>query len=148
MKYILFLAILISAGACSSSNADTSKTTASQADKKYPVAVSFGSICCGTPSDDFLKTFASGFNKKNSVKITADIAAGCGKEGEFVILFNLPENKTAINSSFIAELEKTVKETDEKNKIANSSSGGMQVLYDIKTGDYNYCRLGIKKWIF
>lgn len=138
----------MSAGACSSSNTDTSKTTNLQMDKIYPVAVSFGSICCGTPSDDFLKTFASGFNKKNSVKVTADIAAGCGKEGEFVILFNLPDNQTAINKNFITELEKTVKETDEKNKIANSSSGGMQVLYNIKTAEYSYCRLGIKKWVF
>ncbi|HSN60365.1 MAG TPA: hypothetical protein VLR49_05500 [Ferruginibacter sp.] len=148
MKYLLLLAILMSAGACSSSNTDTSKTNNLQVDKIYPVAVSFGSIRCGTPSDDFLKSFADGFNKKNSVKITADIAAGCGKEGEFVILFNLPENNTAINSSFITELEKTVKETDDKNKKANTSSGVLQMQYNVKTSDNSYCRLGIKKWVF
>lgn len=148
VKYLLFLALLISAGACSSSNTDTSKTTNLHENKVYPVAVSFGSICCGTPSDDFLKTFTAAFNKKNSVKISADIAAGCGREGEFVILFNLPDNKKTIHSSFITELEKTVKETGEKNKKANSSSGVLQVLYGVKTSEYNYCRLGIKKWNF
>ncbi|MBC7867826.1 MAG: hypothetical protein H7X88_09865, partial [Gloeobacteraceae cyanobacterium ES-bin-316] len=73
-------------------------------------------------------------------------AAGCGKEGEFVILFHLPTNRTADKAKFVAELETLVKNTDEKNKNLRSSSGGMQVLYNVKAADYSYCRLGIKAW--
>jgi len=147
-KYLLILCMLIATGCCSASKNNSSPVGKdAHQDSIYAVGVVFGSICCGTASDEFLKEFISAYNNKNSIEINADIAAGCGREGEFVILINIPENKKTISAAFITELEKIVLERDAKNKQSNSSSGGIEVIKDRKKSDYLHCRLGIKKWL-
>lgn len=140
--------MLIATGCCTASKNNLSREGQdSIQDKIYPVVVSFGSVCCGTASDEFLKDFIKTYNKNHSTSINADIAAGCGREGEFVILINIPENNTE-KMVFIAELEKIVLENDTKNKSGNSSSGGIEIIKDSKDSDYLHCRQGIKKWNF
>ncbi len=147
-KYLLLISMLIATGCCTASKNNSSPVGKdAYQDSIYPVGVVFGSICCGTASDDFLKEFIKAYNNKNSTEIHADIAAGCGREGEFVILINIPENKKTTTTSFIRELEKTVIEKDMQNKLSNSSSGGIEVIKDRKKSDYLHCRLGIKKWL-
>jgi hypothetical protein len=58
-------------------------------DSSYKVAVAFGSRCCGTASSEFLGKFLKDFNRTAAVKVSADIAEGCGREGEFYILFKV-----------------------------------------------------------
>ena len=140
--------MLIATGCCSASINNLSQASKdSQQEIIYPVAVVFGSVCCGTASDEFLKDFINAYNKKNGTAINADIATGCGREGEFVILINIPKNKKTSSATFITELEKTVLERDSQNKQGNSSSGGIEVIKESKNSDYLHCRLGIKKWL-
>ena len=116
-------------------------------DKIYPIAVSFGSMCCGPSSDQFLKDFVKKFNKKNGAKITGEKYAGCGREGEFVIVFSLNKTKKNSCNQFMKELEKLLPQQEAKTKKAKSSSGGFQKLTDVKASDYSHCRLGKTKWI-
>ena len=113
----------------------------------YPVAVSFGSICCGTPSPDFLKLFISNFNKENKSAVTADIVSGCGREGEFVILITPGQMEPATLTTMVNALEKTVTATDSTNKKNNTSSGTIELLKNVKKDQFSYCRIGIKKWL-
>ena len=115
-------------------------------DTVYLVGISFNSICCGPPSEDFLKTFVKKFNKANTVKITADKIAGCGREGEFVVLFELGNLKTATREKFIAEVEQLIPVQNAANKNASTSSGGLDVLHNVKGSDYNHCRIKSQNW--
>ncbi len=155
MKFLLMMPVLIAALSCASPKTVTAVETAampsSEQGKTYPVAVFFNSICCGTPSEVFLKDYVKNFNKNNAVKVTADIAAGCGREGEFTVLFDLssiPVSKKAVAGKFMSGLKKLVTETDAKNKQTNTSSGGIEVVENVKSTDYGNCRMGIKPWSF
>jgi hypothetical protein len=117
-------------------------------DKAYAIGVSFNSICCGPPSDEFLKTLVKNFNRSEKVKITAGKIAGCGREGEYVILFNTEKLKASTRTRFIAELEKQVPLQEIRNKAANSSSGGVQVIKDVKNADFSHCRISLQNWAF
>jgi hypothetical protein len=117
-------------------------------EKLYDAGVGFNSICCGAPSDQFLKTFVKQFNKTNKVKVTADKIAGCGREGEYVVLFHTRKLKAATKKKFIAELEKLVPQQDIKNKKADGSSGGMEVLRNVKLSAYSHCRISPQNWLY
>lgn len=122
-------------------------TPASASDSQlYVVGVAFNSICCGPPSDDFLKTFVKKFNKTHNVKIAADKIAGCGREGEFVVLFNLSKIKDATKQKFIVEVEQLIPVQDAANKSANTSSGGLAVLHNVQEAEYNHCRIKSQNW--
>ena len=54
--------------------------------------------------------------------------------------------KNSINK-FKRALEKRVKDQDALNKKTDSSSGGMLLKHNIKASEYNFCRLGVKKWL-
>jgi hypothetical protein len=114
---------------------------------EYPVAVSFGSICCGTPDPAFLKTFISNYNRENNSNVTADIVAGCGREGEFVILINPGALEAGRLQSLINSLQEVVTATDSRNKAGNSSSGTLELLKNVKTDQFSFCRIALKKWL-
>ena len=117
-------------------------------EKLYVVGVGFNSICCGPASDQFLKDFVKKFNKTNKVTIKADKIAGCGREGEYVVLFPMSKIKAATTKKFIAELEKIVPAREAKNKETNTSSGGLEVLHNVKISDYNHCRIKPQNWVY
>ena len=133
--------MILFAGGCSSSNG-----SAPSGDKEYAAAVSFGSVCCGTVSEDFLKAFVKKYNQDRNAKISADLAAGCGKEGEFSILFKL-DKQNSDHMEFVVQLEKLVRDVDAKNKAGNSSSGTLEVKNNVKASEFEFCRLGIKPWL-
>lgn len=66
---------------------------------KYDMIVNFTSMCCGTASDDFLQSYVKKFSKKNKVTIPAHKASGCGKEGEYKIMFQLNKLKASVRKS-------------------------------------------------
>ncbi|MEO7489596.1 MAG: hypothetical protein ABIU77_20940 [Ferruginibacter sp.] len=114
--------------------------------EKYDVVVSFGSMCCGPVSDDFLKNFIQQFNRKNKVTIQAWQITGCGREGEFKILFSLTKlNRTAKNK-FLNCLKKLVPEQNDKNKKLKASSGTISIDYNFPKTELPNCRGELIKW--
>ncbi len=139
MQKIILSVFIISLGACSSS---VSQTKTVSKESVYTAGLYFGSICCGTVSDDFVKPFVVDFNKSHETAIAADKAAGCGKEGEFMILFR--SSKTGqINDQFEKALMILVEKTNAENKVSNSSSGYINLVKDVQTTSLGHCRLGI-----
>ena len=146
MKSLITLGLLTTIISCSNASLKSGNNGTPAAESfVYPVAVSFGSICCGTPSPDFLKKFVVGFNRRNDSDISADIAAGCGREGEFVVLFKIPNIET-LQRNFEDELRVLLEKTDAQNKKENSSSGGLALLKTTPGSDYKNFRLGIAVW--
>ena len=140
MKYLLLLFTLLL------NNTNQAVVASPTHDSIYAAGVSFGSMCCGTSSDQFLKDYVKKFNKKYKVKITADKFGGCGREGEFVVLFPLTKIKKTTSQQFINGLEKLLPAQDAKNKKIKSSSGGFQLLRNVKAAECNHCRMGKTKW--
>ena len=92
---------------------------------RFPVVVSFQSICCGVPSDSTVISYIRAFKKKNKLKsITATNIGPMGKEGEYYLAFSLKElNKKQVRT-FISGLKKVKKlpgETGEISFIENYS---------------------------
>lgn len=112
----------------------------------YGVVVSFGSMCCGTASDDFLKNFVKEFNTKNKVVISAMQVGGCGREGEYKILFSLEKLKESKKIKFVAALKKLIPEQNEKNKIVKASSGPISLEYNLPLNKLENCRGQLTKW--
>ena len=112
-------------------------------DSSYKVAVAFGSRCCGTVSSDFLGKFLKDFNRIAAVKVSADIAEGCGREGEFYILFKVDEKEKAL---FIEKLIPLVNEEEKINRKKDASSGDVEIKYDVLKTAVDYCRLGVRSW--
>jgi hypothetical protein len=139
-KYVLLLGVLITGIAAVAQD----KTAAAPA--KYDAAVSFNSICCGPPSADFLKTFVKKFNKDNKVVLNASMAGGCGREGEFSILFSLTGLKAKPKAKFMAAIKTLIPQQEAKNKAANNSIGNMSLSYNVTAADFSNCRSGIVKW--
>ncbi len=110
------------------------------------VAIRFGSICCGPDSDIFLKDFYKGFNKGKCRKVLAYKAGGCGKEGEFFILFSLKKLKLPAKEKFKSSLEEIITKENLKNKAANSSAGGIMIQQNIAPARLSYCRIPLAKW--
>ena len=113
---------------------------------KFDVIVSFGSICCGTASDDFLKEYFKMCSSKNKDSIIALKLGGCGREGEYKILFSLVKLAPPQKNKFIAALKKLIPEENEKNKAANASSGPISLDYDLPISQFEYCREQASKW--
>jgi hypothetical protein len=141
MKYSILLMCILFAGITA-----TAQGKKASAPATYDVAVSFNSICCGPPSPDFLKAFVKKFNKDNKVKLTTFIAGGCGREGEFSILFSLAGVKARTKAKFMGAIKNQVTSEEAKNKTANSSSGNMILAYNTSSTDYSSCRSGISTW--
>ena len=141
MKIILFLFTLL----FNNTNNDTAASITHNSN--YIAGVSFGSMCCGPSSDQFLKDYVKKFNKKYTIKITADKFGGCGREGEFIILFPLSKIKKTTQMQFTNGLGKLLQAQELKNKKIKPNSGGFQLLRNIKEEEYSHCRMGKTKWI-
>lgn len=85
---------------------------------KYKIIVEFNSVCCGPPSDDFLKKYVNDFQTKNKVRISAHSFSRCGLEGEYGVGFTLSElNNSVSQNEFITGLkEKIVDLQDQDSK--------------------------------
>ena len=121
---------------------------AATCNKKEPVpenfeaGIYFGSMCCGTADDEFLKPFY----KKYSDRIAAYKIMACGKEGEFRILFSAPKLPQTELDAFVSELTTVVQKQESINRAANATIGGMNVERGINKEDYEYCRDSLKVW--
>jgi hypothetical protein len=143
MKFLFLLGIIY----LNSKDITLPKKTPINQEIIYPLAISFGSMCCGTPSDDFLKYFIMNYNKKNKTRMNAYKTGGCGREGEFVIFIDPNKMKASTQKKMTVQLEKTVAFQNKKNKNTNSSSGTLELLKNIKASQYAHCSVKIKKWL-
>ncbi len=113
---------------------------------KYEVAVNFTSICCGTQENDFLKSFVKKFNKENKIKLTAFEKGGCGREGEYYILFSLNKLDEQLQKKFNTQLEEVVTKANDALKANNSSRGPVHILQQVEPSQMEHCRSEIGAW--
>ncbi len=113
-----------------------------------PIGIFFSSMASGPASDTFLKEWFTGYIQKNNLKVvSADKYAGCGKEGEYIIVIRLGKETSNSLLQFRKTLETVVNKQVAINKIENSSAGPIHIEYAVKEDSYSYCRLGKKNWL-
>ncbi|MEX1203101.1 MAG: hypothetical protein WEA59_07655 [Ferruginibacter sp.] len=130
---------------CAANKANLKKDTLQTVlnDSSYDVSVYFGSRCCGTVSSKFLDKFLKTYHATATIKVKAYIAEGCGKEGEFFILFKIDIKDKKL---FVEQLVTLVNEQEIKNRTADTNSGDLEIKYDVNKSDIDYCRTGIRVW--
>ena len=117
-----------------------SSATFAQSGTTYPVVVSFGSLCCGVPSNEPVIKLIKSFKKQYKIKqIAVDNIGPMGREGEYYLAFRLKEFSKAQKIKFIQQLKKTaaimkeqgyaeIKENETVNKTDLSSGTTIRVL--------------------
>ncbi len=74
----------------------------------YPVVVSFGSLCCGVPSNEPVTKLIQRFKKQYKIKqVAVDSIGPMGREGEYYLAFRLKEFSKSQKIKFIQQLKKT-----------------------------------------
>lgn len=140
MKYLSILLFSCMLQTPANSQPDTAAV------EKYEIAVSFGSMCCGPVSDAFLKDFIRQFSSKNKVIIPALQIGGCGREGEFKILFSVKKLNASGKKKLLAGLKKLIPQENEKNKKLKAGSGPVSLEYDLPKSQLVNCRGELTKW--
>ena len=128
----IFFAICLTAVLSSAAFAQKSTT--------YPVVVSFGSMCCGVPSNAPVLNLIKSLKKQYKIKqVAVDSIGPMGREGEYYLAFRLKEFSKAQKIKFIQQLKKTaagmkeqgyaeIKENETVNKADLSSRTAVTVL--------------------
>ena len=114
--------------------------------KKYDAVISFNSICCGTPSADFLRTFCKEFSNKNKVDFQVWQLGGCGREGEFKILICLSKLKASKKVKFKKALKKNILLQNSKNKTLKPSSGNINPDFYPQPSNFSNCSGEMTEW--
>jgi hypothetical protein len=135
MKLLIFLIFL----SCNNMNIDSK-------DPVFDVAVSFNSMGTGTPGDAYLQELYTSHKKKH--KLQAYKAAGCGREGEFFILFSTNGMSPEDRNTFVKEVELQVDANNKANKARDENSGSMEVIHTITKETVAHCRIPLSKWDF
>lgn len=71
---------------------------------------------------------------------------GCGKEGEFRILFSAPDMPAKDLELFVTRLTELLQRQDSLNRASDPNIGGMNVERNLSKEDYEYCRLPMERW--
>jgi hypothetical protein len=105
----------------------------------YPVIVSFGSMCCGVPSNTPVLKLIKSFKKQYKIKqVAVDSIGPMGREGEYYLAFRLKEFSKAQKIKFIQQLKNTattmkergyaeIRENETVNKADLSSGAAVTV---------------------
>ncbi|GAB0156526.1 hypothetical protein CHRYSEOSP005_17910 [Chryseobacterium sp. Alg-005] len=94
----------------------------SQKNQNY-LEVSYGSICCGPPSDVPVMNYINQFQKKNKLKAFEIYEqSGLGREGEFSFYIGIDKLSKTQKSNFIKGLKAVVKAQNDKR---NESRDGI-----------------------
>jgi len=112
---------------------------------KCDMVVSFGSMCCGTASDDFLKDYIKKFNINSKDDIKGWLLGGCGREGEYKILLSFNTLKEPEKLKLNEELKNLIDEQNKKNKVVNASSGSISISTNPATANFENCRGQLKE---
>lgn len=140
MKQYLFLisALLLTVSAAAPKN--------NGALPQYDAVLSFNSMCCGPPTNDFLKSFLTQFNKANKVKVKARLLGGCGKEGEYVIVLSFAGLTAKTKPKLTAQLNALVSKQNTANRAANNVSGNIDIQYNVPPNQLAGCRIPVTDW--
>lgn len=99
--------------------------------------VSFNSICCGVRADTFLKAFFEAFKNKNDVQLSASKVTGCGKEGEYKVMFDTKQLSGSMYKKFSGELKNLIDTESDKHKSSQDGTLNIETMDSI---DISYCR--------
>ena len=116
--------------------------------KTYDIVISFNSICCGTPSADFLRSFLNQYTKKNKILPEAWLLGGCGREGEFKVLLSLSKMKTSKKVKFNKLLKELILNQNIKNKTLKPDSGSITLTNNFSKDILINCSAQLKEWKF
>lgn len=116
--------------------------------RTYDVVISFNSICCGTPSADFLRDFLNQYANKNKIAPQAWLLGGCGREGEFKILLSLSKMKASKKVKFNKLLNELIPNQNSKNKTVKPSSGNINITCSPTENDFTNCTGTVAEWKF
>jgi hypothetical protein len=139
MKKIFLFAFIL--------NLMTLSSIANDGTKTYPVAVAFGSMASGPVSDAFLKKWTLNFNRVNKTKVTAVKYGGCGREGEYAVMFNTGKMSGEKRKKFLTELSSVIRKQEKLNRSADKHAGNMDLQYNVNSAEYDHCRLGAASWL-
>lgn len=114
--------------------------------ERFDVVASFGSICCGPVDDSFLKTYIKQFDLKHKVAVSVWQKGGCGREGEFKILFSLNNLPASAKKKLLTGLKKLLCDQNYKNKKLKASSGQVSLIYDLPANELTNCRGELTIW--
>jgi hypothetical protein len=90
-----------------------------QNNNTYPVVVSFGSMCCGVPSNAPVLKMIKNFKKQFKIKkVAVDSIGPMGREGEYYLAFRLKEFSKAQKIKFIQQLKITATTMKEQGYAA------------------------------
>lgn len=140
MKYILSLCLTLLTSIFVTAQIEKPVPMESQIPATYELVISFNSICCGPPSDEFLHSFIDTFNKKNKVHVAVWQLGGCGREGESKVLFSLKNLKKKNAKKFIDSMIKIIAKQNASNKSANASTGEISAEYEVLSNSITNCR--------
>ena len=115
---------------------------------KYEVVVSFGSICCGPASDDFLKPFLSVTPTAKKRPIAAWKIGGCCREGEYNVLLSLANWNAGQQKKLIRDLKKLIDHQNQSNKKKAPSKGNIVLQFNVSTDTFKHCRGELTEWNF
>lgn len=115
---------------------------------KYEVVVSFGSICCGPASDDFLKPFLNDHPTAKKRQLLAWKIGGCGREGEYHILLSLANWKASEQKKLIRDLQKLIEQQNKINKKKAPSKGNIYLQFNVAMDAFTHCRGQLAEWNF
>ena len=140
MKFapILFLVLLQFASA-------NAQTATPDTIPKCDMVVAFGSMCCGTASNDFLKAYIKKFNSSSKDGIKGWLLGGCGREGEYKILLSFATLKESEKLKLVEEIKNLIDEQNKKNKAVNASSGSINITTNLAATNFEYCRGQLKE---
>ena len=116
--------------------------------KNYDLVISFNSICCGTPSSEFLRDFLNKYRKKNKIIPDAWLLPGCGREGEFKILLSLSKLKKCKKIKLNQAIKDLIPAQNSKNKTLKPSTGNINIAYNLSGDNITNCSGQIMEWKF
>lgn len=116
--------------------------------KTYDAVISFNSICCGTPSADFLKKFLNQYGKKNKIAPEAWLLGGCGREGEFKVLLSLSKMKNSKKVKFNKSLKVLIPNQNSKNKTLKPDIGSITLTTNFSKDIFTNCSAQLTEWKF
>lgn len=141
MKYMMLLTGLFLFNAAAKADTGTQPIPTT-----FAAVASFNSICCGPPSDSFIRAFVSKFNKSKKAKVKVYQKGGCGREGEFKLFFSLSALKKSTSTQFLKALNNLIVQENARITAAQKSLGSIELQMNVDASTITNCRMPMVAW--